>query len=138
MPQSWRQQISICDGVAAMAIAGVALAARVAALGEGVGRIERRMGLEKLQRETAATSRAPRFSIAKSHRDGGNHAPRALDALEACSKKLDSYLILHGRGNNHRYDGAKKHRVVTPRFSIAPSTHALTPTGVSRHHPFEI
>ena len=64
------------------------------------------------------------FFIAKSHRDGENHAPRALDALEACSKKLDSYLILHGCGNNHRYDGAKKHRVVTPRFSIAPRTHA--------------
>ena len=94
MPQSWRQQISICDGVAAMGIAGVALAARVAALGEGVGRIERRMGLEKLQRKTASSARAPRFSIAKSHRDGGNHAPRALDALEVCSKKLASYLIL--------------------------------------------
>ena len=53
MPQSWRQQISICDGVAAMAIAGVALAARVAALGEGVERIERRIKLEKLERETA-------------------------------------------------------------------------------------
>ena len=138
MPQSWRLQISICDGVAAMAIAGVALAARVAALGEGVGRIERRMGLEKLQRETAATSRAPRFSITKSHRDGKNHAPRALDALEAWSKKLDSYLILHGGGNNPQYDGAKKHRVVTLRFSVAPSTHALTQTRVSRHDPFEI
>ena len=47
MPQSWRLQISICDGVAAMAIAGVALAARVAALGEGVGRIERRISSMK-------------------------------------------------------------------------------------------
>ncbi len=56
--------------------------------------IEKGMGLGKLQRETASTSRAPRFSIAKSHRDGENHAPRALDALEVCSKKLDSYLIL--------------------------------------------
>ena len=53
MPQSWRQQISICDGVAAMAIAGFALAARVGFLGEGVERIERRIKLEKLERETA-------------------------------------------------------------------------------------
>ena len=53
MPQSWRLQISICDGVAAMAIAGVALAARVGFLGEGVERIERRIKLEKLERETA-------------------------------------------------------------------------------------
>ncbi len=73
-----------------MAIAGVAWAARVGCRGEGVGRIERRMELEKLERETASTSRAPRFSIAKLHRDGKNLAPRALDALEACSKKLAS------------------------------------------------
>ena len=51
---------------------------------------------------------------------------------------LRSYLILHGDGNNHQNDGAKKHRGVTPRLSLAPSTHAPSPTGVSRHHPIEI
>ena len=36
-----REKISIRDGVAAMAMGAAVLAARVAALGEGLGRIER-------------------------------------------------------------------------------------------------
>ena len=32
--------------------------------------------------------------------------------------KIASYLMLHGDGNNHLYGGAKKHRGVTPRFSV--------------------
>ena len=80
------------------------------------------------------------FSIATWPRDGFFLASRALDALEAWSKKLASYLIVPGDGNNHLYGGAKKHCGVTPRLSVVtlPSTHTLTPTGVSRHHPFEI
>ena len=39
--QVWRQKNSIRDGVAAMAMGAAVLAARVAALGEGLGRIER-------------------------------------------------------------------------------------------------
>ena len=55
-----------------MAMAGVALVARVAALGEGVGRIERRTGLKKLQRETASSALTPRFSIARWAREAKN------------------------------------------------------------------
>ena len=86
----------------------------------------------------ASSARTPRFSIARWPRDGKILASRAPKALEACSKDLTSYLALHGDGNNHQNGGAKKHRGVTPRLPVAPSTHALTPTGVSRHHPIEI
>ena len=58
----------------------------------------------------ASSARTPHFSIARWPRDGKIHAPRALDALEACPKKLTSYLMLYGDGNNHLYGGAKKHR----------------------------
>ena len=86
----------------------------------------------------ASSTCTPRFSITRWPRDGKIHASRAPRALEACSKELASYLTLHGDGNNHQNDGAKKHRGVTPRLSLAPSTHAPSPTGVSRHHPIEI
>ena len=59
-----------------------------------------------------------RFSIVTWPRDGKNHASRALDALRAWSKELTSYLTLHGDGNNHQNDGAKKHRGVTPRLPV--------------------
>ena len=81
---------------------------------------------------------APRFSIAAWPRDGKIHASRALDALEAWSKELARYLRLYGDGNNHQNDGGKNHRGVTPLLPVAPTTHALTLTGVSRRHPFEI
>ena len=89
-------------------------------------------------RKMASSARTPHFSIARWPRDGKIHAPRALDALEAWPRKLTSYLMLSGDGNNHQNDGAKKHHGVTPRFPVAPTTHALALTGVSRHHPFEI
>ena len=74
----------------------------------------------------------PRFPIAQWPRDG--------KALEVWSKNLTSYLMVPGDGNNHLYGGGKNHRArgVTPLLSVAPSTHALTPTGVSRHQAFEI
>ena len=69
-------------------------------------------------RKMASSARTPHFSIARWPRDGKIHAPRALDAPEACPKKLTSYLMLYGDGNNHLYGGAKKHRGVTPRFPV--------------------
>ena len=63
-----------------MAMAGVALVARVAALGEGVRRIERRKKLETAGRETASSALTPRFSIARWARDAENPclgSPRA-------------------------------------------------------------
>ena len=86
----------------------------------------------------ASSTRTPHFSIARWPRDGKIHASRAPRALEACSKELASYLTLHRDGNNHQNDGAKKHHGVTPRHPVAPTTHAPSPTGVSRHHPIEI
>ena len=69
-------------------------------------------------RKMASSARTPHFSIARWPRDGKIHAPRALDAPEACPKKLTSYLMLYRDGNNHLYGGAKKHRGVTPRFPV--------------------
>ena len=88
--------------------------------------------------KTASGMCTPRFSIVAWPRDGKAHASRAPNALEACSMKPASYLMLHRDGNNHLYGGAKKHRGVMPLLSVAPSTCALTPTGVPRHHPIEI
>ena len=90
------------------------------------------------RRKTASSACTPRFSIATWPRDGKVHASRAPRAPEAWSKELPSYLILHGDGNNHLYGGGKNHRGVKPLLPVPPSTHALTPTGVSRHHPIEI
>ena len=73
----------------------------------------------------------PRFSITRWPRDGKIHAPRALDALEAWPRKLTSYLMLYGDGNNHRYDGAKKHRGVTPLLSVhLAHTHSHLPVSL--------
>ena len=66
----------------------------------------------------ASSACTPRFSMAAWPRDGKNHASRALDALEAWSKELTSYLTLDRDGNNHQNDGAKKHRGVTPRLPV--------------------
>ena len=71
------------------------------------------------------------FSIARWPRDGKIHASRALDALEAWSKELTSYLTLHRDGNNHQNDGAKKHRGVTHRFPLhLPHTHSHLPVSL--------
>ena len=86
----------------------------------------------------ASSARTPRFSIARWPRDGKILASRAPNALEACSMNLTSYLMIPGDGNNHLYGGGKNHRGVTPLLPVAPTTHALTLTGVSRRHPFEI
>ena len=65
-------------------------------------------------RKMASSARTPHFSIARWPRDGKIHAPRALDAPEACPKKLTSYLMLYRDGNNHLYGGAKKHHGIMP------------------------
>ena len=81
--------------------------------------------------ETASSACTPRFSIAAWPRDGKFLASGAQDAPEARSKELTSYLLLHGEGNNHRYDGAKKHRGVTPRFHTRlPHTHPHLPVSL--------
>ena len=65
-------------------------------------------------RKMASSARTPHFSIARWPRDGKVHAPRALDALGACTKNLTSYLMLYEDGNNHLYGGGKNHRGVNP------------------------
>ena len=67
-----RQRRSIFDAFAAMAMAGAALVARAAALGEGVGRIERRIWPLMRVRETASSALTPRFFIARWARDAEN------------------------------------------------------------------
>ena len=62
----------------------------------------------------ASSACTPRFFIAAWPRDGKNHALRALDALEAWSKELASYLMVPGGGNNHLYGGGKNHHGVNP------------------------
>ena len=62
----------------------------------------------------ASSTRTPHFSIARWPRDGKIHAPRALDALEAWPRKLTSYLMVPGGGNNHLYGGGKNHHGVNP------------------------
>ena len=81
--------------------------------------------------ETASSACTPRVSIAAWPRDGKFLASGAQDAPEARSKELTSYLILHGEGNNHRYDGAKKHRGVMPLLSVhLAHTHSHLPVSL--------
>ena len=86
-------------------------------------------------RKMASSARTPHFSIARWPRDGKIHAPRALDALEACPKKLTSSRrfteLLRGGSTPSAARGTERSARGTERTAAAPQR-----TVAARSAPF--